>query len=69
MGKKANEKSRLGHCKMSNRKQMRVTLPASAFDSFTKAKKRAEDIAGITLTDTQFASRLLEKAIIASADK
>ena len=53
----------------SNRKQMRVTLPATAFEAFNKAKKRAEDIAGITLTDTQFASRLIEKAIMASAEK
>jgi hypothetical protein len=47
----------------NNRKQMRVTLPASAVESFYKAKKRAEDAAGITLTDTQFASRLVEKAV------
>ena len=47
----------------NNRKQMRVTLPASAVEAFNKAKKRAEDIAGITLTDTQFASRLIEKVI------
>jgi len=48
---------------MTGRKQMRVTLPASAFAAFTKEKKRAEEIAGITLTDTQFASRLIEKAV------
>jgi len=47
----------------NNRKQMRVTLPASAVESFYKAKKKAEDAAGITLTDTQFASRLIEKAV------
>jgi hypothetical protein len=47
----------------NNRKQMRVTLPASAVESFYKAKKKAEDAAGITLTDTQFASRLVEKAV------
>ena len=49
----------------NNRKQMRVTLPASAVESFYKAKKKAEDVAGITLTDTQFASRLIEKAVTA----
>jgi len=49
----------------NNRKQMRVTLPASAVESFYKAKKKAEDAAGITLTDTQFASRLIEKAVTA----
>jgi len=47
----------------NNRKQMRVTLPASAVESFYKAKKKAEEAAGITLTDTQFASRLIEKAV------
>ena len=47
----------------SNRKQMRVTLPATAVEAFNKAQKRAEDAAGITLTDTQFASRLIEKVI------
>jgi len=47
----------------NTRKQMRVTLPATAVEAFNKAKKRAEDAAGITLTDTQFASRLIEKVI------
>ena len=47
----------------NNRKQMRVTLPVTAVEAFNKAKKRAEDAAGITLTDTQFASRLIEKAV------
>jgi len=47
----------------NHRKQMRITLPATAVESFNKAKRRAEDAAGITLTDTQFASRLLEKAV------
>jgi len=52
----------------SNRKQMRITLPATAVDAFNKAKKRAEDAAGITLTDTQFASRLIEKAVTSATD-
>jgi len=45
------------------RKQIRVTLPADKVEAFRAAKKRAEDAAMIKLTDTQFASRLLAKAI------
>jgi len=52
----------------NHRKQMRVTLPATALEAFNKAKRRAEDAAGITLTDTQFASRLIEKAVTSATD-
>jgi len=46
-----------------NRKQIRVTIPADKVEAFAAAKKRAEDAAMISLTDTQFASRLVQKAI------
>lgn len=47
----------------NNRKQIRVTLPADKVEEFKKAKAKAEESAMIKLTDTQFASRLLAKAI------
>jgi hypothetical protein len=48
---------------MSNRKQMRVTIPADQVAAFKRAKERAEKEAMITLTDTQYASRLIQWAI------
>lgn len=45
------------------RKQIRVTIPASKVKAFNDAKQHAENAAMISLSDTQFASRLLEKAI------
>jgi hypothetical protein len=48
---------------MSNRKQMRVTIPADQVAAFKRAKERAELNAMITLTDTQFASRIIKLAI------
>lgn len=48
---------------MSDRKQIRVTIPANKVKAFNDAKQYAENAAMIRLTDTQFASRLLEKTI------
>ena len=46
-----------------NRKHLRIVIPADKVEAFNEAKKRAEDAAMITLTDTQFASRLIQKAL------
>lgn len=48
---------------MSTRKTIKVTLPASYVGEFEKAKARAEQSAMIKLTDTQYASRLIQWAI------
>ena len=48
---------------MTNRKTIKVTLPADKVADFTEAKKRAEDTAMIKLTDTQYASRLIQWAL------
>jgi len=45
------------------RKQIRVTIPADKVEAFNAAKKKAESAAMISLTDTQFASRLVQKAV------
>lgn len=46
-----------------NRKTIKITLPADKVAAFESAKKRAEDAAMITLTDTQYASRLIQWAL------
>ena len=49
---------------MSNdRKQVRITIPADKVEAFRQAKYRAEQAAMIKLSDTQYASRLIQWAI------
>jgi len=48
---------------MSQRKQMRVTIPAEVAADFNKAKKEAEDKTMMALSDTQFATRLIVWAL------
>ena len=45
------------------RKTIKVTIPADKVDSFFAAKARAEQSAMIKLTDTQYASRLIQWAL------
>ena len=46
-----------------NRKTVKVTLPADSVEVFRLAKQRAESVAMIKLSDTQYASRLMQWAI------
>lgn len=46
-----------------NRKTIRVTIPADIVPSFDKAKVKAEDAAMMKMTDTQYASRLIQWAL------
>ena len=46
-----------------NRKSIRITIPASDRAKFDQAKKRAEDTAMVKLSDTQYASRLIQWAL------
>ena len=46
-----------------NRKTIKVTLPADSVEAFQLAKQRAESAAMIKLSDTQYASRLIQWAI------
>ena len=48
---------------MNNRKTIKVTIPADKVDAFSKAKAKAEQSAMIKLTDTQYASRLIQWAL------
>jgi len=48
---------------MNARKQMRVTIPADQVAAFNRAKEKAEKAAMITLTDPQYAGRLIQFAI------
>ena len=52
-----------------NRKSIRVTIPTTDRDKFEQAKKRAEDAAMVKLSDTQYASRLIQWALSQGADK
>lgn len=45
------------------RKTIKITLPADAVPAFSEAKARAEQVAMIKLSDTQYASRLIQWAI------
>lgn len=45
------------------RKTVKVTIPADKVADFAEAKKRAEDFTMISMTDTQYASRLIQWAI------
>lgn len=46
-----------------NRKTIKVTIPADKVADFQAAKAKAEQAAMIKLTDTQYASRLIQWAI------
>lgn len=49
---------------MSNRrKYIRITLPESKIIDFVRAKEKAEDAAMVKLSDTQYASRLIQWAL------
>jgi hypothetical protein len=50
------------------RKQIRVTLPASTILEFEDAKARAEDAAMMKMTDTQYATRLMQWALEQRSD-
>lgn len=52
---------------MENRKTIKVTLPAEKVKAFAEAKAKAEQAAMIKLSDTQYASRLLQWALEQSA--
>ena len=45
------------------RKSIRITIPATDRAKFEQAKKRAEDSAMVKLSDTQYASRLIQWAL------
>ena len=45
------------------RKTIRVTIPAEQVEAFEQAKAKAENAAMIRLTDTQYASRLIQWAL------
>ena len=47
----------------NERKQVRVVIPADKVPAFHAAKSRAEQVAMIKLSDTQYASRLIQWAI------
>ena len=51
------------------RKTIKITLPHAQVETFDHAKKKAEDAAMMKLTDTQFASRLIQWAIEQSVNK
>lgn len=46
-----------------NRKTIKVTIPADKVQSFQDAKDRAEQLAMLKMTDTQYASRLIQWAL------
>ena len=46
-----------------NRKTIKVTIPADMVPAFHDAKARAEQVAMIKLSDTQYASRLIQWAL------
>jgi hypothetical protein len=48
---------------IDNRKTIRIAIPADQVEAFEKAKAKAEDSAMIKLTDTQYASRLIQWAL------
>jgi hypothetical protein len=47
----------------SNRKTIKITLPSDKVAAFEKAKAQAEQSAMIKLSDTQYASRLIQWAL------
>ena len=48
---------------MSQRKTIKVTLPSEKVAAFERAKSRAEQLAMIKMSDTQYASRLIQWAL------
>ena len=48
---------------MSARKTIKVTLPSEKVVAFERAKARAEQLAMIKMSDTQYASRLIQWAL------
>lgn len=46
-----------------NRKTIRVTIPAELVPDFDEAKRKAEDATMMKMTDTQYASRLIQWAL------
>lgn len=46
-----------------NKKQLRVTLNGKDADNFTANKCEAESALGVRLSDTQYASMIIKKAI------
>ena len=47
----------------NNRKTIKITIPADKVEVFAEAKAKAEQSAMIKLTDTQYASRLIQWAL------
>jgi hypothetical protein len=45
------------------RKYIRIVIPADKIQLFNQAKKAAEDAAMVKLSDTQYATRLLQWAL------
>lgn len=45
------------------RKTIKVTIPAGMVETFAQAKARAEHVAMLKLSDTQYASRLIQWAL------
>ena len=48
---------------MTPRKTIKVTIPADKVQAFQEAKARAEQAAMLKLSDTQYASRLIQWAL------
>jgi len=48
---------------MTDRKTIKITLPAGKVDAFQKAKARAEHAAMIAMNDAQYANRLIQWAL------
>lgn len=46
-----------------NRKTIKVTIPSDKVKLFAESKAKAEQFAMITLSDTQYASRLIQWAL------
>lgn len=47
----------------NNRKTIKITIPADKVESFAEAKAGAENTAMLKMTDTQYASRLIQWAL------
>lgn len=47
----------------NNRKTIKVTIPSDKVAEFDDLKKRAEDSSMMKMSDTQYASRLIQWAI------
>ena len=48
---------------IENRKQLRIVIPASMVDQFDRAKADAEQRVMMKMSDTQYASRLVQWAL------